>query len=124
MLNFGASKPRVKGGARAPGAPPGSAPGEPFQEVQAISWWLVELPSACCFGRWKGAVTIQGQPKNMPYVWLTCNYNVSNAPPERNCDFLIFVTFLSDYLIQSNIVIILVNRLDWSIRVDFKECQY
>ena len=25
MLNFGASKPRVKGG-RAPGAPPGSAP--------------------------------------------------------------------------------------------------
>ena len=26
MLNFGASKPRVKGGARAPGAPPGSAP--------------------------------------------------------------------------------------------------
>ena len=28
MLNFGASKPRVKGGgARAPGAPPGSAPG-------------------------------------------------------------------------------------------------
>ena len=26
MLNFGASKPRV-GGARAPGAPPGSAPG-------------------------------------------------------------------------------------------------
>ena len=27
MLNFGASKPRVKGGGRAPGAPPGSAPG-------------------------------------------------------------------------------------------------
>ena len=26
MLNFGASKPRVRGGARAPGAPPGSAP--------------------------------------------------------------------------------------------------
>ena len=26
MLNFGASKPRVKGGARSPGAPPGSAP--------------------------------------------------------------------------------------------------
>ena len=26
MLNFGASKPKVKGGARAPGAPPGSAP--------------------------------------------------------------------------------------------------
>ena len=28
MLNFGASKPRVRGGARAPGAPPGSAPGD------------------------------------------------------------------------------------------------
>ena len=26
MINFGASKPRVGGGARAPGAPPGSAP--------------------------------------------------------------------------------------------------
>ena len=26
MLNFGASKPRVKGGAQAPLAPPGSAP--------------------------------------------------------------------------------------------------
>ena len=26
MLNFGASKPRVKGVAWAPGAPPGSAP--------------------------------------------------------------------------------------------------
>ena len=26
MLNFRASKPRVKGGARAPGPPPGSAP--------------------------------------------------------------------------------------------------
>ena len=26
MLNFGASKPRVKGGGRAPGAHPGSAP--------------------------------------------------------------------------------------------------
>ena len=26
MLNFGASKPRIKGGGRAPG-PPGSAPG-------------------------------------------------------------------------------------------------
>ena len=26
MLNFGTSKPRVKGGAQAPGAPPGSAP--------------------------------------------------------------------------------------------------
>ena len=30
MLNFGASKPRVKGGARAPGAPPGSAPGKAY----------------------------------------------------------------------------------------------
>ena len=30
MLNFGASKPRVKGGSRAPGAPPGSAPVQPF----------------------------------------------------------------------------------------------
>ena len=27
MLNFGGSKPRVKGGARAPGPSPGSAPG-------------------------------------------------------------------------------------------------
>ena len=31
MLNFGASKPRVRGGARAPGAPPpGSAAGPWF----------------------------------------------------------------------------------------------
>ena len=28
MLNFGASKPRVKGGAGPPGPPPGSAPGK------------------------------------------------------------------------------------------------
>ena len=35
MLNFGASKPRVKGGARAPGGPPGSAPevGDVSQET-------------------------------------------------------------------------------------------
>ena len=34
MLNFGASKPRVKGGARAPGAPPGSAAVVPPHPVE------------------------------------------------------------------------------------------
>ena len=33
MLNFGASKPRVKGGPGPPGPPPGSAPAKPVRYV-------------------------------------------------------------------------------------------
>ena len=42
MLNFGASKPRVRGGARAPGAPPWIR-GWRAHEAQ---WWLISLTRA------------------------------------------------------------------------------
>ena len=49
MLNFGASKPRVKGGSRAPGAPPGSAPEISLEFDDEGPWMWQEI-----FGRSKG----------------------------------------------------------------------
>ena len=36
MLNFGASKPRVRGGPRLPGPPPGSAPADKRKGTQGV----------------------------------------------------------------------------------------